>query len=122
MSQYIDYAKAFDTVSSVKLCHKLKAYGIAGNLLLWIKDFLTGKTQQTRVGNALSEITALTSGVIQGSCLGPLLFVLYINDIVGVFNNGITCKLYADDVKMYTVVKSDIDCQRLQQALDKLQE
>ena len=119
---YIDYAKAFDTVSSVKLCHKLKAYGIAGNLLLWIKDFLTGRTQQTRVGNALSEITALTSGVIQGSCLGPLLFVLYINDIVGVFNNGITCKLYADDVKMYTVVKSDIDCQRLQQALDKLQE
>jgi Reverse transcriptase (RNA-dependent DNA polymerase) len=119
---YIDYTKAFDTVSSVKLCHKLKANRITSNLLLWIKGFLIGRTQQTRVSSALSEITALTSGVIQGSCLGPLLFVLYINDIVGVFSNSITCKLYADDVKMYTVVKTDIDCQRLQQALDKLQE
>jgi hypothetical protein len=119
---YIDYAKAFDTVSSVKLHHKLKAYGITGNLLLWIKDFLTGRTQQTRVGNALSEVKALTSGVIQGSCLGPILFVLYINDIVGVFSNSIMCKLYADDVKMYTVVETDIDCRMLQQALDRLQE
>jgi ribonucleases P/MRP protein subunit RPP40 len=119
---YVDYAKPFDMVSSVKFCHKLKTHGITGNLLLWIKDFLTGRTQQTRVVNALSEIKALTSGVIHGSCLGPLLFVLYINDIVGVFSNSITCKLYADDIKMYTVVETDIDCQRLQQALDKLQE
>ena len=100
----------------------MKAHGIAGNLLLWIKDFLTGRTQQTRVGNALSDIKALTSGVIQGSCLGPILFVLYINDIVSVFSNSIACKLYADVLKMYNVVKTDIDSQRLQQALDRLQE
>jgi hypothetical protein len=73
---YIDYAKAFDTVSSVKLCHKLKAYGIAGNLLLWIKtSSLEGPSKPESVTLFLYEIKALTSGVILGSCLGPLLFV-----------------------------------------------
>jgi ribonuclease P/MRP protein subunit RPP40 len=119
---YIDYAKAFDSVSPLKLCHKLKAYGIAGNLLSWIANLLSGRCQQTRVGSVLSEVGALISGVIQGSCLGPLLFVLYVNDIVNVFANGVMCKLYADDIKMYTVIKADIDCSTFQSNLDRLQQ
>ena len=56
------------------------------------------------VGNALSSMKPLTSGVVQGSCLGPLLFVIYINDIVTLFDGQCTCKLYADDMKLYTIV------------------
>ena len=119
---YIDYAKAFDTVSPPKLCHKLEAYGISGNLLSWIADLLCGRSQQTRVGSALSDIKTLTSGVIQGSCLGPLLFVLYVNDVANIFCDGIVCKMYADDIKLYTIVKTDDDSLLLQDALDKLQD
>jgi ribonuclease P/MRP protein subunit RPP40 len=119
---YIDYAKAFDSVSPLKLCHKLKAYGIAGNLVSWIANLVSGRCQQTRVGSVLSEVGALISGVIQGSCLGSLLFVLYVNDIVNVFANGVMCKLYADDIKMYTVIKADIDCSTFQSNLDRLQQ
>jgi hypothetical protein len=70
----------------------------------------------------LSEVGALISSVIQGSCLGPLLFVLYVNDIVNVFANGVMCKLYADDIKMYTVIKADVDCSTFQSNLDRLQQ
>jgi len=55
----------------------------------WIGDFLTGRTQQTRVGAALSDINVIISRVIQGSCLGPVLFLLYINDLVDVFSDGV---------------------------------
>ena len=117
---YIDYAKAFDSVSPQKLCYKLQAYGISGNLLKWIQDFLSERRQCVRVGNTLSSMKPLTSGVVQGSCLGPLLFVIYINDIVSLFDGQCTCKLYADDMKLYTIVHA-IDFQpRFQQCLDIL--
>ena len=60
----------------------------------------------TRVGNVLSSYHYIRSSVVQGSCLGPLLFVMYINDITDIFNAHVNCKLYADDVKLYTEVKS----------------
>jgi len=113
---YIDYAKAFDSVSPQKLCYRLQAYGISGNVLKWIQDFLSERHQCVRVGNTLSSMKPLTSRVVQGSCLGPLLFVIYINDIVTLFNGQCTCKLYADDMKLFTVVHA-ID---FQQCLDIL--
>jgi len=85
-------------------------------------DFLTGRTQQTLVGAALSDINVIVSGVIQGSCLGPVLFLLYINDLVDVFSNGVIVKMYADDVKLYSscmISINDIDFQ-LQMNLDKI--
>jgi hypothetical protein len=72
---YIDYSKASDCVSHQKLTIKLSAYGITGNLLKWIEYFLSNRTQQTKVGSQLSDIVSLTSGVVQGSVLGPLLFL-----------------------------------------------
>ena len=99
---YIDFAKAFDSVSHQKLCHKLLGYGISGDTLTWIENFLSERTQCTRVNGSLSSCRQLLSGVIQGSCLGPILFVLYINDIVKLFDEQCTCKLYADDLKLYT--------------------
>ena len=63
---------------------------------------------------------SLRSGVIQGSCLGPLLFILYVNDIVQLFDGLCVCKLYADDLKLYLIVESRTDPQTMQHALNKL--
>jgi len=68
----------------------------------------------------VSDTVKLISGVIQGSCLGPVLFVLYINGITKVLSNNVTCLLFADDVKIYTVLKSDADIVILQNALDEI--
>ena len=118
---YIDYQKAFDTVCHSKLFTKLAAYGITGKLLLWIKNFLTDRSQQTKVGSALSSKASLTSGVVQGSVLGPLLFLLYINDVATIVNDKYCkCQLYADDVKLYTIVESNEDASMLQMKLSDL--
>lgn len=80
---YIDYAKAFEKVYNAKLLSKLDTYGVTGNLRIkWIETFLTNRTRQTMVGCSFSENIKFTSGKIQGSVLGSLLFLLFINDIV----------------------------------------
>ena len=91
--------------------HKLSCYGISGNLLQWIKSFLCCRTQQTRVRNCLSCILEICSGIVQGSDIGPLLFVLFINDIIEIFSDcNCVCKLFADDVKMYATLDVNDDC------------
>ena len=82
---YVDFAKAFDSVTTSKMAAKLSGYGISGCLHMWLIDFLSGRTHQTRVGSSVSDVADIKSGVIQGSCLGPILFLLYINDIVDIF-------------------------------------
>ena len=119
---YVDYSKAFDTVTHPKLFQKLIAYGITGNLLNWIICFLTDRKQVTRVGESLSEEVYLKSGVVQGSCLGPLLFLLFINDVTTVLDSNTTCKLYADDVKLYSVVKTSTDAAVFQDNINRLKE
>jgi hypothetical protein len=99
---YIDFQRAFDSISHSKLIQKLIAYGIEGNLLFWIKSFLSNRTQSVKVGSKLSFISSVTSGVPQGSVLGPLLFNIFINDITDNFDNKVTSKLFADDIKLYT--------------------
>jgi len=71
-------------------------YGVSGNLLVWIADFLAGMNQVTKVGDSQSSELSIISGVIQGRCLGPLLFLLFINDITDVVFTSCMCKLYAD--------------------------
>src|SRR5664279_2488391 len=118
---YIDYQKAFDAVSHSKLLIKLGAYGITGNVLKWIGCFLANRTQQTRVGSALSDIGSLISGVVQGSVIGPLLFLLFINDVVPLLTDEhCACKLYADDLKLYTTLQLTEDATILQTKLDDL--
>ena len=117
---YIDYSRAFDSVTHAKLIHKLRSYGILGGLLDFIAFYLNNRAHRTRVGSCLSSSANIRSGVVQGSCLGPILFVLFINDIVDKLNSSTTAKLYADDIKLYASITVDSDFNNLQHSLDIL--
>ena len=97
---YLDVAKAFDTVSHPKLMSKLKQYGFHDLILSWIKEFLSNRVMMVKVEGCLSQPTHITSGVPQGSVLGPILFSLYVNDLASVPSESVI-KMYADDTKLY---------------------
>jgi len=117
---YLDYSKAVDSVPHLRLIGKLSSYGIGDKLLLWFKSFLQGHSQRVVLNETESQWSNITSGVPQGSVLGPLLFVLYINDIA----EFIQCQLrvFADDTKIYSIIRSICDVINLQRDLDKMQE
>lgn len=100
LSIFIDFAKAFDTVNHKILLNKMHHYGIRGPILSWIKDYLTDRYQHTVFSGKKSSSTIVTLGVPQGSVLGPILFLLYINDISDIFSNSKTL-LFADDMTVY---------------------
>ena len=117
---YLDFEKAFDTVPHRRLLGKLEAYGIRGDILRWINDYLTERTQVVLVNGAESDISSVISGVPQGTVLGPLLFVIYINDMLdNIVSNGL---LFADDTKIFHQISSKEDAMVLQTDLNKLEE
>ena len=91
----LDFTKAFDKVPHKRLIHKLNYYGISGSIATWIETFVIGRTQQVVVNGAASSSTIVTSGVPQGTVIGPLLFLLYINDLPD--NLSTSVRLFADD-------------------------
>ncbi len=117
---YLDFAKAFDSVPHERLLRKLRAFGINQQIIKWSESFLTGRKQRVLVNGSESAWVDVISGVPQGSVLGPLYFVLFINDMPQVVDNYIA--LFADDAKLFSVVGNDEDQKKLQEDIDKLQE
>lgn len=115
-SIYTDFAKAFDRVNHHILVSKLSHLGIHGSLLRWLDSYLLNRTQLVTVYGFDSSPFLATSGVPQGSNLGPLLFLVYINDLL----NQLTCDFlaYADDIKIFRKIDSNIDCELLQTNLN----
>ena len=116
----MNFMKSFDKVPYAGLQKKLESYGIGGNLLKWISSFVTGRRQRVRVGSATSEWSGLTSGIPQGSVLGPILFVIYINDLPDALKNSSTAMMYADDTKVYRRTDTTNGQQLLQEDVDAL--
>jgi len=113
----------FDTVCHSKLLVKLKSYGISENLLCWIEAVLCGRSQSVRIDSCISFKIPVISGVLQGSVLGPTLFLIYINDVTDVFSDLSVClSLFADDLKLYKCVKPDILHNDLHTAINRLTE
>ena len=110
----LDFSKAFDKVSQTKLLFKLHQHGITQDNLSWIKAFLLGRSQCGSRRGKSCEIL-VTSGVPQGSVLGPILFLLYINDLPENIISQV--RLFADDTAVYLTVNSKKDSQTLQQDL-----
>ena len=117
---FLDLHKAFDSVPHRRLLMKLSAYGIQGKIATWLSEFLGGKLQRVVLNQATSGWTPVISGVPQGSVLGPLLFLLYVNDIPDLVQSNL--KMFADDIKIYRSIYSTFDSLLLQQDLDKLSE
>ena len=117
---YFDFKKAFDTVPHQRLAQKLHKYGISGNICKWIVNFLKDRKQRVLVNGKASEWAEVLSGVPQGSVLGPILFIIYINDLPECVSSCI--KLFADDTKLYRVASSTQDCEKVQEDIDALQD
>lgn len=116
---FTDFAKAFDRVNHKILLHKLACLGFHSNLLKWIESYLTGRVQIVKIDTSFSDPIYVPSGVPQGSHIGPLLFLLFINDISDIFIHS-KCLLYADDLKLYRKIESFHDCLLLQDDFERL--
>ncbi len=117
---YLDFAKAFDKVSRTKLMKKVRSFGIQGEIFTWIQNWLTGRKQRVVINGKESDWIEVKSGVPQGSVLGPLLFLIFIDDID---ENAILIAIlrkFADDTKLGHPVKNDDDRKLLQSQLDAL--
>jgi hypothetical protein len=117
---YTDFSKAFDKVVHDVLLEKLYSHGVVGSMHNWFKSYLKGRKQRVQIGDSLSHPVDVTSSVVQGSHLGPMLFSIFINDIASYLNVDFNC--FADDLKLFVEVDSADDCSKLQCGIDRLTE
>ena len=116
----LDFSKAFDKVNHQKLLFLLQEYGASPQILKWSHSFLIGRSQTVVLDRETSTEVPVTSGVPQGSVLGPLFFLIYINQLPSSISDS-EARLFADDTAVYLTINSLSDCLTLQQDLDSLQ-
>ena len=117
---YLDFSKAFDKVPHQRLLSKVRAHGIDGKVYDWIKAWLCDRQQRVVVNGTKSEWGQVISGVPQGSVLGPLLFLIYINDLDSEISSDVS--KFADDTKIGRLIRSESDVIALQADLDRMKE
>jgi len=123
---YTDFEKAFDKIPQNGLLYKLQASGLNNNLISWIQDFLNNRKQFVTVNGQFSKLFKVLSGIPQGSVLGPILFLIYINDLpdfcLGKHDANCDIYLYADDAKLYKTITNGEDQDILQRVINRLKE
>ncbi len=117
---YLDFAKAFDSVPHQRLLAKCRALGIDEKVLSWITAFLSNRRQCVNINGTVSDWSEVISGVPQGSVIGPVLFVIFINDMPNNIRNFIS--LFADDAKLYGKTSSVEDRRSMQEDINTLQQ
>jgi len=117
---YLDFSKCFDSVPHERLLLKIQKYGIQGKLWSWIADFLRGRKQQVSIEGCQSILSMVLSGIPQGSVLGPLLFIIFVNEMPELVHSSIL--MFADDTKVFTEIRNEEDATKLQEDLTALQE
>ena len=117
----LDIPKAFDIVPHARLFHKLDFYGVRGNTNKWISSSLGDRKQQVLLENCHSSSAEVLSGVPQGTVLGPILFLEYINDLPEV-TKSLTARIFADDMLLFRPITNQHDSDLLQQDLTALEE
>ena len=113
-----NFKKAFDKVPHTQLLRKMESYGIKGKILKWIESFLSKRTQQVVLNGYKSGHKEVTSGILQGSVLGPILFVIFINDLPDQVNSEIF--LFADDTMIFRNIKGPDDQKILQDDINTM--
>ena len=113
----LDFSKAFDKVEHQRLLYKLKFYGINGKINKWIENWLVTREQKVVIDGICSKAVHVQSGVPQGTVLGPLMFLIFINDIGEKIGDDTTIKLFADDCLVYRKISTPSDGKSLQKGL-----
>ena len=112
---FLDFSKAFDTVNHNILLNKSNKYGVRGVVLGWFKSYLQNRVQYVKIGNIESEPLNVVCGIPQGSTLGPLLFLLYINDLPNSSTN-LSFRLFADDANIFCASKN---CKEIEKVMNE---
>ena len=117
---YLDFSKAFDSVPHHLLLHKMKSFGFNGTLLSWFSNYISNRRQRVVIEGENSEWLPVLSGVPQGSILGPVLFILYVNDMVTQVSENTSVNLFADDAKVVRTINCRLDYILLQRDINQL--
>ncbi|KAK2169129.1 hypothetical protein LSH36_12g17010 [Paralvinella palmiformis] len=117
---YLDFSKCFDSVPHERLLLKIQNYGIQGKMWSWSADFLRSQKQRISIEGCQSTVVMVLSGIPQGSVIGPLLFIIFVNEMPELVHTSIL--IFADDTKVFTEIRNEEDATKLQENLTALQE
>ena len=115
---YTDFMKAFDKVPHIRLITKLRSYGISNQTCVWVKNFLSNRKQRVQQNGSVSKWHNVTNGIPQGSLLGPVMFVFFINDLP--LNVESDVCMFADDTKLYRDIANQSDIEIIQNDINNL--